>query len=239
MFALVPIFGVLAGILTTLAGLGGGILLLLLLSLFLGPSVALASTAPAMLFGNLHRWWLMRAEVDRPIAKAFSLGAVPGSFVGGLATAWMPALGLRLLMLFVTLAAVGRSYGLYTWKPPAKAMVVAGAGIGALSATAGGAGLLIGPLFMSAGLTGKRFVATIAVVAVALHTGRLAAYATGGLMTRETLLRGGVLTAAVMVGNLLGLRLRERFLNEKRAERLELGTLLVCAVLSLVGIGMG
>ena len=239
MLVLLPFFGVLAGLLTTLAGLGGGILLLLGLSLVWGPAAALASTAPAMLLGNLHRLWMMRAEVDRPIAKAFAWGAVPGSFAGGLLAAWMPEGVLRWLMLGMTAAAVGRALDLWSWRPKASAMGPAGAGIGALSATAGGAGLLVGPLFMAAGLTGKRFVATIAAAAVALHAGRVVAYGLGGMMTVETAIRAALLTGAVVGGNLLGLWVRDRLLDDRKAHWLELGSLVVCMGLSVIGVGKG
>jgi uncharacterized membrane protein YfcA len=234
-----PLFGVLAGALTSMAGLGGGMLLLLGLSVVWGPAAALASTAPAMLLGNLHRLWMLRTEVDRPIARGFAWGAVPGSFCGGLAVASLPDVVLRWVMLVMTAAALGRAFGLYAWRPRAWAMVPAGMGIGAISAMAGGAGLLVGPLFISAGLTGKRFVATIAAAAVALHVGRVFAYGLGGLMTPETLLRSGLLTVSVIVGNVLGLGLRDRLLNDARAQRLELGALVVCVGLSVFGVGAG
>ena len=239
MLALLPVFGLLAGVLTTMAGLGGGILLLLGLSFVWGPAAALAATAPAMLFGNLHRLWLLRAELDRETAKAFAWGAVPGSFVGGLLAAWMPEAVLRWLMLVMTAAAMGRALGLYTWRPRAAAMTPAGLGIGAISATAGGAGLLVGPLFMAAGLSGKRFVGTVAAAAVALHAGRVAAYGFGGMMTHETIVRATLLTVAVMGGNTIGLWLRDRVLDERRAERLEMGALVACMGLSMLGVGKG
>ncbi len=239
MFGWLVFFGVLAGSLTSMAGLGGGILLLLGLSLVWPPAVALATTAPAMLLSNMHRWWMLRTDVDRSIAKGFALGAVPGSFVGGLLVSRMPDAVLRWLMVVMTAFAVGRALKLYEWRPRAWAMVPAGAGIGAISAAVGGAGLLVGPLYIAAGLTGKRFVATIASAAVALHVGRVVAYGLGGLVTRETLLRGAVLTVSLVVGNVVGLKMRERWLNDARAQKLEIASLLVCVVLSLAGVGKG
>ncbi len=232
-------FGVLAGMLTSMAGLGGGILLLLGLSAVWSPAVALATTAPAMLLSNLHRWWMLRTEVDCSIAKGFAWGAIPGSFVGGLLVAKTPEVVLRWMMLVMTAFALGRALKLYEWRPRAWAMVPAGVGIGAISASVGGAGLLVGPLFLSAGLTGKRFVATVAAAAVALHVGRVVAYGLGGLMTQQTLTYAAVLTASLMVGNVVGLSLRDRVLNDARAQRLEFGALLVCVGLSLFGVGKG
>ena len=72
-----------AGLLTTVAGLGGGILMLLAVSLATDPKVALVATAPALLAGNLHRAFLFRGDVDRRVARAFALGAFPGSVLGG------------------------------------------------------------------------------------------------------------------------------------------------------------
>lgn len=239
MFGWLAFFGVLAGMVTTMAGLGGGIMLLLGLSLIWPPAVALATTAPAMLLSNMHRFWMLRTHVDRSIAKGFAWGAVPGSFVGGLLVAQMPDVVIRWLMVGMTVFAVGRALKLYEWSPRAWAMVPAGAGIGALSAAVGGAGLLVGPLFIAAGLTGKRFVATIAAAAVSLHVGRVFAYGLGGLMTSQTLLCAGVLTVSLVVGNVVGLRLRDRLLNDARAQRLEIGSLLVCVGMSLFGVGKG
>jgi len=59
------------------------------------------------------------------------------------------------------------------------------------------------------------------------------------MMTSETVMRATILTVAVMAGNLLGLRLRDRLLDDKRAEMLEIGSLLVCVTLSLLGVGKG
>ena len=222
-----------------MAGMGGGILLLLGLSLVWTPAVALATMAPAMLISGFHRTWLLRAEVDRSIAKGFAYGALPGSFLGGLLVTKAPDVLLRWLMLAMTVAAMARAMKLYEWRPRVWAMVPAGVGIGAISATVGGAGLLVGPLFIAAGLTGKRFVATIAAGAVALHLGRMVAYGVGGLVTQETLLCGAVLTVSLMSGNVLGLRLRDRVLNDVRAQRLELATMTLCVGLSVFGVGRG
>lgn len=232
-------FGILAGVLTSMAGLGGGILLLLGLSAVWPPAVALATTAPAMLLSNFHRLWMLRTEVDRSIAKGFAWGAIPGSFAGGLLVSKTPDVVLRWLMVAMTALAMGRALKLYDWRPRAWAMVPAGAGIGAISAAVGGAGLLVGPLFLSAGLTGKRFVATIAAAAVALHVGRVVAYGFGGLMTQQTLTYAVVLTGSLMVGNVVGLGMRDRVLNDARAQRLEFAALLVCVGLSLFGVGKG
>lgn len=66
--ALVPL-GLIAGALTTLAGLGGGLMLVGTLSLLYDPRLALAITAPALLVGNLHRATMYRTFIDVGVAK--------------------------------------------------------------------------------------------------------------------------------------------------------------------------
>jgi uncharacterized membrane protein YfcA len=237
MLALLPLLGVASGALTTLAGLGGGILLLLALSLVWGPTAALAATAPALLLSNLHRFWMYRRDIDRGVAGSFIAGALPGSLVGGLLAARVPEGLLAWMMVGMTALALARSFGVWRWRPQPTLLLPAGLGIGVLTGTSGGAGVLVAPLLLSAGLSGQAYVATAAVCAVAMHTGRVVAYGAGGLLTEETLIRTGILTAALLIGNLVGKRLRARLLDERRAQWLEMATLVVCVGLSLAGIG--
>lgn len=231
---LIPL-GILAGMLTTIAGLGGGILLQVALSLVVGPRVALAITAPALLVGNLHRAVLYRAHIDRNVARAFALGALPGSVVGGLAAVVLPAGVMHALMLGMAALAIARHLGWWRWEPSRAVLVPAAAGIGAVSATSGGAGLLVSPLMLSTGLSGERYVSTVAVAAVAMHAGRFVAYGLGGLVNGRSLALGAALTVAILLGNLLGARARAR-LSAATAPRLEVGVLCVATILAVAGV---
>src|SRR5687767_13036298 len=62
--------GLVAGSTTTIAGVGGGVVLTLALSPILGPHVALAVTALPLVLGNAHRLLAFRAHVDRRIVGA-------------------------------------------------------------------------------------------------------------------------------------------------------------------------
>jgi uncharacterized protein len=231
--------GVLAGALTTFTGLGGGILLLLTLSLALGPQAALAVTAPALLCGNLHRLWLYRDRVDRSIAAAFVIGALPGAFAGGLVAVALPRLVLQGFLVTTTLIAVANAAGWIAWRPSRRAaarlLVPAGAGIGAVSATGAGAGLLAVPILLTLGLSGPAYIATSAAGAAAMHIGRLAAYGLGGLLDGPRLFASLILTVGILGGNLLGDRLRER-IPSRLAGRVEHGTLVLCVAISLAGL---
>lgn len=234
-FALLLMLGWVAGWLTTVAGLGGGVLLVLALSLRTSPAEALALSSPALLVGNLHRWRVGRRDVDMRVAAPFAIGALPGSALGGLLVVAMPTLLLQVLLVLTSALALARALGWWMPRPPAAALVPAGAAIGAVAATTGSAGLAVGALLQSAGLTGAAYVATAAATAVAMHVGRLAAYGFGGLLTGETALQSGVLALAILAGNLVGGRVRKR-LPAEACTRIELGVLFVCVALALAGL---
>lgn len=232
---LVPL-GVAAGALTTLAGLGGGLMLLLALSLAWTPQVALAVTSPALLVGNLHRLVLYREHVDWRVARRLAGGAIPGALIGGILVAAMPALVLKALLGLTTALALGRAAGKISWKWPPSMLFPAGLGVGALSATTGGAGLLMSPILLATGLNGTAYVSTGAACAFAMHVGRVGGYGLGGLLGGEVLFRSLALVVGILLGNFVADHFRH--LISKRSEVLvEHGTLMACAVLAILGIG--
>lgn len=234
--ALLAGLGVLAGLLTTAAGLGGGLLLLICLSLVMDPLWALAATTPALLVGNLHRSWMYRARVRWPLVRAFALGAIPGAALGGLVAVSVPKIVIAALMLTVTVASLARAIGKVDLAAPPSAITPAGFVIGGLTGSAGGAAVLTAPLFLSAGLVGEAFSGTIAASGVAMHLGRIAGYGAGGLLTRELWLWAALLALAVTVGNTLGRRLRH--LSERLPSGLiEHVVLVICTALALTGLG--
>lgn len=227
--------GLLAGTLTTVAGLGGGMLLVLALSLLCGPHEALAMTAPALLFGNAHRLFVFRAKLDRAVAVRYVAGALPGSVMGGLVSVLLPGLLIKVLMVGMVILAVLKARGLIRLSISPVWMLPAGFGIGALAATAGGAGILVAPLLMAAGLKGERYVATCSLASLSMHIGRLFAYGVSGLYTRELSMYALLLALFIVGGNAIGVGLKRR-LAEQTSERIELFALLGCALLSLFGI---
>jgi uncharacterized membrane protein YfcA len=236
MLLLLSVLGLLSGALTTVAGMGGGMLLVLALSLAMPPTLALTASAPALLLGNLHRLWTHWADVERRLAVAFAGGALLGSFTGGFLLTALPPLMMRALLAATTVFAVARALGALA-RPirlPSLLLWPAGFSIGATAAASSGAGLLVSPLLMSNGLSGHAYVATSAAIAVAMHVGRLASYGVGGLLTRESLSVTALLTASILAGNVLGDGVR-RFISPKAAIRIQTGMLVLCALLALAG----
>jgi uncharacterized membrane protein YfcA len=232
-----PLIGLVAGVLTTIAGQGGGLLLLLACSAMIGPHAALAVTAPALLLGNLHRSVLLQSHVDRPVALRVICGAVPGALGGGLLVGVTPAWALRVLLIGISAIAVAKALGLVRFRVPRGALVPAGVAIGAMTGTSGGAGVLFAPVLLSAGLTGRGFVATSSSIALFTHVGRVVGYAGLGLFSRGLVIPTAEVAVAIFVGNALGDRLRTHLTPKSPLTFLEYATLVVCVALSVAGFG--
>lgn len=228
--------GLTAGALTTVSGMGGGLLLVLVLSVVIGPKPALLVSSAALLAGNTHRAWLYRGSVDRDVVRRLLAGLVPGTLLGAWLAAGLPDDAIRIIMLLAALATLGRAITGARWTLPAGSLTPAAAIVGFLAATAGGAAVLLGPVMLSSGLTGRRYLAVTAVGAAAMHVVRLTGYGLAGMWSASYLPLIAGLAVAILVGNLLGRRLRD-VVSERAGNALEVATPVVCAVLAIAGIG--
>lgn len=224
-----------AGALTTVAGQGGGLLLVLALAHVTDARSALLLSAPALLVGNLHRLWLYRTQLDRRTALTFLTGAAPASVLGGALAMDVPPIAVKLLLAAVTILAIARAFGVVRIRPNPRLLVASGAVIGFLCAGAAGAGFLVAPLLLAVGLTGEAYVATAAACAAGMHATRLAGYLTQVQPTTALLLGAAALALAITFGNLIGDRLRKG-LPARAGRALEFGTLVTCAALALGGV---
>ncbi|MEM6954167.1 MAG: TSUP family transporter [Myxococcota bacterium] len=224
--------GLAAGFVTTVAGLGGGLLLTVVLAALISPIEALAIAAPALLLGNLHRMWLFRSHLDATFLRAFLVGAGPGALVGALAAVALPEWFVRAAIAVSLALAVAKQVGWIRFSPSARSRGVVSFMAGAITATSGGGGLILGPLLLASGAKGPRFVASASAIASVMHLCRAAGYGAGGVVSGRLLLLSAVLGGAILVGNTLGKRLR---LSERTSLRLTYSVLVVCVAATVVG----
>ncbi|MEM1418355.1 MAG: TSUP family transporter [Myxococcota bacterium] len=238
---LVPL-GLFAGALTTLAGLGGGLVLTIVMAAVWGPAPALATAAPALLVGNVHRVSLYRAHFDGRAIAPFVVGAVPGALFGGLLTVSLPEVVLRGLLLFAVGLAVLRELRLFPGAkvgqepkaPPTWLVVGAMFVAGVLTATSGGGGLLLAPLLLMRGLKNERFVVAASSVATSIHIARVIGYGAGGLVNATVLTNAAIVAGAILVGNVLG-RHGRGFMTDARNVQLTYGVLAASVLLTVLG----
>ncbi|KIG16658.1 hypothetical protein DB30_04277 [Enhygromyxa salina] len=227
------LLGVGAGLITTVAGFGGGIVLALSLAPVLGPAAALVVAAPALAVGHIHRARVYREHIDARVARRFALGAAPGAVAGGLVAASVPESVLGVGLLAAAGLAVLQALGLIPSDLGRRAVIPGAAAVGFLAASCGGGGVMLPPTLMSAGLEGRRFVATAATGALVVQSVRIATYGALGLMELGQVPLMVAAGFGLIGGNALGRR-HARGLDDARTARWTRATLALAITLGVV-----
>ena len=233
---LVSVLGIAGGFLTTVAGMGGGLLLVTALAVVWGPHVALPVTALALLVGNLHRLAIFRRHLRMEVGGPLVVGMVPGCLLGALLVADMPAALLQLAMLALVGLALARVVFRWEWVVPRTALAPAGGAVGVMASAGGGAAVLTSPLILSSGIAGDEYMATVAFASVAMHVSRTIGYGVTGLVGGATFAWAALLAVAIVAGNVIGRSARGR-LPARARTALEYGVLVLAAILSVAGVG--
>lgn len=257
--------GLAAGVLTTVTGVGGGMVALSLLSLVMAPASALAISAAAFAVGNGHRVTLFARSVDRWVTMRFGLGLAVGAIAGAAVVPHVPDEALRLALAVVAAVSLARvAYQRWLARGASGASVASGASgaarpaaggaspssvarlsashlglagvvTGAIGAGAGGAGVLVAPLLLASGLRRDAYVGTVAACAIVLNGARVAGYAMGGLYSVSMVPAIGLLSGALVAGNLLGRWLRAR-MSVRLIDQVELAAPTGAIALALAGL---
>lgn len=232
MAALLLLFGAAAGVLSTVAGLGGGMLLVLALSAAFDPRAALAMTTPALLGANLHRAWIYRSALDRRVAGIVLVGAFFSALVGSLVAVALPEAWLPWILLVVAALAVVRELGWIHWTPSPRALGPMGFATGTIAASGG---MIVSPMLLASGLRGDALIATASATAMVIHVGRVLGYGAGGWIDTDTLASSALLLVGLLAGNLAGTRLRAH-LGDRVTHGLTYAVLVLVAALALAGV---
>lgn len=192
--------GFIAAAISGLAGFGGGLLLLPLLTMILGPAMAVPVLTIAQLIGNASRAILGFGQIRwRPVLW-FLLGAVPMSALGAFSFARIPGeIITRGIGLFIVLFAALSYFKVLNFTPGNKTMLFGGMAVGLISGLIGSAGPIGAALFLSLNLPPVAYVASEAVTAAAMHITKSIIYQRF-LDTGLSAVWIGLLTGVAMIG---------------------------------------
>lgn len=222
----VAVAALLTSILSAVAGLGGGVILLLVITQFVAPTTAIPIQGAIQLVSNGSRAMLLRSTVSWPVVGWASIMVVPASFLGVAVATSLPEDVVRLaLATFVLILA---------WRPQllkargaaqraadqARPMLVGiGAVSGFLNTTVGASGPVTSPFVKAVTVSHKAFVATAATMQVLAHVAKLVAFSAQGWSITDHLAMIAVGVAGVVVGSWIGTRLLDR-VSEARLDLL-------------------
>ncbi|MCS7027429.1 MAG: sulfite exporter TauE/SafE family protein [Bacteroidia bacterium] len=204
-----------AATLSAVAGFGGALILLPILSALLGVKVAIPVLTVAQFLGNASRVWLGRKELCWKPIVYFLITAVPLSLLGSYTfvkadVAWIKKF---VGMMLIAVAVYRRLY-----KPVMrfsnKIMWIGGALTGFISGLVGSAGPLGAAFFLTLNLTKSAYVASEAFTALVMHAVKTLAYQKWMDIGKNELYLGLFLGLIMILGSWIGKRILER-LNVK------------------------
>ncbi len=193
-------------VLSAVAGLGGGIILLATLAQFFAPTVAIPIHGGIQMASNSSRAVILRRDIRWPPVLWGSALLLPASIAGVAVATSVPESLLRAAMGAFVLVVVWRP-SLLKWRGsqrlPDRAMLGVGAASGFLSATVGASGPVTSPFYKAVTASHVSFVATAAATQVIAHASKLTAFAMAEFDVAAHLDVIGVGVVGVVVGTRL------------------------------------
>jgi uncharacterized membrane protein YfcA len=221
--------------LSSVGGMGGGVLMLLVFTALFGLQVAVPTLTLTQLVSNGGRVWFNRRDVRWQVVRWYAVGAIPFALAGGLLLPYVPVEPLkRILGAFLIAVIIWRRCRPVPRVPADRTFAAIGAGAGLGSSLLGAAGPLAAPFFLAKGLVGGAYIGTEATASLITHLTKVAAYGASSLLSVHVLQLGLVLTPAIVAGAWLGKRTVMRMNNRVFTLVIEAG-MLVAAILFLAG----
>jgi hypothetical protein len=221
-----------ASIVTTITGVGAGLIIYGVLSFFLDLKVIIPLVAPAQFLSGTLRLWVFRQFIHWRLAWYFFLGVLPGIYGGTVLFHLLSEVALRRLLgaFLLAFAAyellqghVKRRHPRVAWLP------LGGLGAGVLLGSVGVPGPLLAVVFLRYGLMKEELVAMIALFFFVGNAQRTLHYWQQGTLASESLGLAIGIGVAMVVGVELGRRLFP-YISRELFVRLVLGMLILFGV---------
>jgi uncharacterized membrane protein YfcA len=200
---LILVLGLIGGVIGGVVGFGASILMMPVLVFAFGPKEAIPIMAIASVLANWMRvaiWW---REVDWRANAAYCATAVPAAALGARTLIALDArmveaaLGIFLIAVIpVRRWLTARGFSVTLW-----GLALVGLVIGFLTGLVASTGPLNTPFFLAYGLTKGAYISTEAVGSGAVGLVKSIVFRTYGILPWETIVRGLLVGASLMVGS--------------------------------------
>ncbi len=190
----------------SIGGFAGGLLLAICLAPIVGVKETVPLTSMAMIVSNSARIWAFRNAVNwRAFLYLFG-AAAPGVVAGAVFYVTLPVHHVALLLGIFLIATVPlrRRLEARRFRFGLRGLAFAGMPFGLISGTTFGAGMMLAPFMLGAGLLGESLVATVAALGFSVNVIKSLIFGFSPLLT-QTLAAGGLLIGLCTIpGTYLG-----------------------------------
>jgi uncharacterized membrane protein YfcA len=206
-------------ILSAVAGMAGGIVLLTVMLLYFEPLVAIPLHGAVQLVANSSRAAIQRAHIDWRLVWRYAAPLLPAGMLGLEVAQRVPAAALRITIgIFVLVATWARGLLLLGRHPesmsPTRRFWMLGAVLGFLNMNIGATGPLLAPFFLNLQLSRQGVVGTMAACQALGHLAKIAIFGLAGFWFRDYAVVLVGMWVMVLLGTWIGSRLLDR-LNER------------------------
>ncbi len=195
--------------LTAVVGLGGGLLLLALMTMILPPIAVIPVHGMVQLCSNLSRAWFGRSELVIGLLVPFVIGVILGGICGLPVLQSFPATALPLPLGLFILLLTWLPQGPATLKLPGKFFTL-GLINGFITLFVGATGPLNMPVLLRHGLNSSQAVATMAALMTFVHLVKITVFGLLGFAFASYLPLTAGMIISVTAGSWFGTRIRRR-----------------------------
>ena len=180
----------------SVSGFAGALLLSVCLAPLLGVKAVVPVVAVAMVISNSNRSWLFRQAISWPVYRAIMITALPGIILGAVVYIYLPVRAIAIILgVFLILSIpLRRILKKRNYKVGMRGLSTVGIGYGLISGTVFGAGMILGPFLLGAGIVGEGLVGMIAVLGLTLNLTKSLVFGIGELLDSN------MLTAGIVIG---------------------------------------
>lgn len=178
----------------SVAGIAGGLLLSICLAPILGIKAVVPVVAVTMIVSNTTRIWVFRRAITGRVYGAIMVTALPGIVIGAMLYSALSVAAVAVILGVFLIITVPLRHLLEKLdiRVGLRTLAAAGCGFGFVSGMTIGAGMLLVPFLLGAGLAGERVIAIIAAVGFTMNLTKTIVFGGTELLTIE-LLGAGIL----------------------------------------------
>ena len=196
----------LSAVFHSVSGYAGGLILAIALAPVIGVKATVPVVAMSLLISHTSRVWAFRKGFKWPMYRDVMLTGLPGIVLGASIYSLLPLGGIAVVLgvFLLTAAPLRRLMQRLEVQVGRKSLMGAGVPFGILSGSAIGAGLILAPFFLAAGLAGEALIGTMAAIAFTVNVLKTVVFSGFSVLTADLAIMGVAVGACTVPGNLLG-----------------------------------
>lgn len=196
----------LSAVFHSVSGYAGGLILAICMAPVIGVKAVVPVLAMSLLVSHTSRVWAFRKGFQWPIYRDVMITGLPGIILGAsiyslLPIAWVAVVLGLFLLASAPLRRVMQRLDVQVGR---KSLMAAGVPFGLLSGAAIGAGMILAPFFLAAGLAGEALLGTMSAVAFTVNVLKTSVFSGFSVLNADLALLGAGIGACAVPGNLLG-----------------------------------